>query len=132
MALEERPCRGSRPNFLLTGKVIVQIERVDAGSYVNGRWVEGQKTLVEVCGNVQPLRFHEVMQMPESDRTKEWIKIYSAQEMFTAQEGLVNGRQADIILWEGKKFKTMQARHYCMGVLDHWQIMAAREPVSAL
>lgn len=121
----------SKPVFRWVGKVKLPIERATPGQWIGGRWVEGEAVEVEIEANVQPLKFHEILQMPEGDRTKEWIKIYSAEELYTSQEG-ADGRQADIILWEGKKFKVMQCHHYNMGVLDHFSARAAREPVSAL
>jgi hypothetical protein len=131
MALEPRPPKNTKPNFQLTHKIPISISRVTPGAYVGGRWVEGTPLPIEIQGNLQPLRFHEIMQLPESDRTKEWIKVYSAEEMYTSVEG-VDGRQADIIHWEGKDYKVMRCRHYVMGVLDHFHSLAAREPLSAL
>lgn len=132
MALEQRPPRKSIPTFQLTNKVPVKATRVSAGAWVGGRWVEGEGKEIIINGNVQPLRFHEILQLPESDRTKEWIKIYSAEEMYTEQESAEDGRSADIIHWQGKDFKVMQCRHYSMGILDHYAALAARIPVSAL
>lgn len=132
VALEKRSPKSSIPTFALTHKVPITVERVTGGSWVKGRWVEGESVEIEIEGNVQPLKFHEIMQLPESDRTREWIKIYSAEQMYTSEESSEEGHQADLIHWEGKVYKVMKCRHYSMGVLDHFHALAAREPLSAL
>ena len=132
VALEQRTRRSSIPTFQLTNKVPITITRMTQWAWVGGRWVEGEGVEVEIEANVQPLKFHEIMQLPESDRTKEWIKVYSAEQMYSEEEPAEDGYSADIIHWEGKAFKVMKARHYSMGVLDHWHIQAARIPLSAL
>lgn len=133
MALEPRPPKkNTSPQFVLTRKTTITISRATMGAWVNSRWQNGNSVDITIQANVQPLRFHEIMQLPESDRTKEWIKIYSAEEMYTSQESAEDGRQADIIHWEGKTFKVMMCRHFKMGTLDHFHSYAAREPLSAL
>lgn len=130
MALEQRPKRRTSPTFALTNKLPVTVIR-QFGSWVKGRWVDGDGVEVEIGANVQPLRFHEILQMPESDRTKEWIKLYTTDQVYTAEESSEAGRSADIVIWNGKRFKAMRARRYQMGVLDHVHVLCAREPLSA-
>lgn len=119
------------PTFQMTGKVTISIKRYPAETLVKGRPVAGQPDELEIEANVQPFKFHHLMYLPESDRTKEWINVYSAQEIRTAQEG-DGGYQADEISWDGKTFIVRNVRHYQMGVLDHYHAQAVRERVSAL
>lgn len=72
------------------------------------------------------------MQMPESERTVEWIKVYTTGQVYTAEESSELGRPADIVIWNDKRYRVMKARRYQMGVLDHQQLLCAREPLSAL
>ena len=121
----------SIPGFLLTKSVPVTIKRRTAGSYVNGDWVEGTTVDVVIQANVQPARDHEIMMLPESERSKEWLKIYSASEIRAQIEG-VGGHDSDEFDWEsmedGKvyRFKVMKVRRYKMSILDHWRGMAVR------
>lgn len=124
-----RPKTRTVPRFELTGKTYVPITQKNLGRHVNGRWEGGIEHTISREVNVQPLKYHEIMQMPESDRTKEWIVLYSAEEMNTSQEPV---KEADVVLWQGKEFKIMKVRHWQMGVLDHWEAHAARTPESAL
>jgi hypothetical protein len=114
-----------KPNFLLTKKVSIDIIRQTQGSYVNGDWVEGTETVVPTEVNIQPLKDSEILMLPESERTREWYKLYSAEELRTAKEG-VGGNGADEFIFDGDRYRVMKARNYAMGTLDHWKCMAAR------
>ena len=114
-----------QPNFLLTKKIPLTILRRVAGSYVNGDWVEGTTTNIPIEVNIQPARDHELMIFPESERSKEWYKLYSADEIRTQLEG-VGGYDADEFTFLGKRFKVMKARRYSMGILDHFRGFAVR------
>lgn len=121
----------TRPTFSLTNKVNIPLI-VKTGVWEKGKWVEVvSDEPLTFEGNVQPLRYHEIIQMPEADRTKEWIKIYTTYEVRTSQEPSPDGVVADHIEWEEKNFKVMSVQTYKMGILDHTKILAAREVVSA-
>ena len=114
-----------KPNFLLTKKVPLTIYRRVAGSYVNGRWVEGATTEVAIEANIQPLKDSELMLIPEADRSREWYKGYTDSLVRTQKEG-VGGYDADEFEWQGNRYKVMKARNYAMGILDHFKFLAAR------
>lgn len=120
----------TKPLFTLTKKVPVTILRRGKDKIVMGRPVKGEMEEVEVEANVQPLNFRDLRLMPESERTREWLKLYSAEEMRTAFEG-TDGWEADEFDWDGKRFRVMKAHNYKMGVLDHYVAHAARVAVSA-
>ena len=121
----------SFPTFALTHSTpITVLRKVIKGEWINGKWVEAESSEVIIEANVQPVQFKELMMMPESERTKEWIKIYSVSELRTANER-ENGWDADEVIWDGYTYRVMKSRHYVMGVLDHYHAMAAREVVSA-
>lgn len=118
-----------RPQFLLTNKIPLTVSRQSAGSYVRGVWVEGTTTEVEVEVNIQPVKPHEVQMMPESDRTREWYKVYCADELRTKQEG-ANGHGPDRFEWQGHTYEIMKVQNYSMSILDHWKAWAARVSVT--
>lgn len=119
------------PQFQLTHSTEVTIKRFPPGEMVKGKWVKGEPININVEANVQPFQYKDLMMLPESDRTREWIKLYSKDEIRTAKEG-ADGWDADIILWEGYEYKVMKSHKYVMGVLDHTKAVAARIPISAL
>lgn len=118
------------PQFQLTHFTEVEIKRGSTGTLVKGRWKKGPTTDVVIEANVQPFQYKDIMQLPEADRTKEWIKLYSKDLIRSAKEG-DDGYDADIVLWDGFEYKVMRVRHYQMGILDHWHAQAARTPISA-
>ena len=114
-----------RPQFLLTKKIPLTIYRKEKGSYVRGVWVDGPEVEVVVEVNIQPVKPSEVQMMPESDRTREWYKVYSADLLRTKQEG-DNGWAADQFEWQGHRYEVMKVQNYAMGTLDHYRALAAR------
>lgn len=120
----------TRPRFLLTGCVDLAIQRnTQKGGYVDGRWIEGEYSTVTRKVNIQPIRYHQTLLLPESERSKQWFVLYSADELRASQEGQ-NGWDADRFEWEGHTYEIMKVRRWQMGVLDHWEAMAARVPVT--
>lgn len=125
----------SKPTFQLTKKVSLTIHRRDKGSYVAGEWVEGSTTDIVINANVQPLKDHELMQLPESERTKEWLKVYSDSEIRGEIEGST-GWDSDEFEWDSMEdgktytFKVMKVRRYKMSILDHWRGLAARKEIT--
>lgn len=122
----------TKPLFRLTNSTSVKVVRPSVTTYVNGRPVEGTPTEYTVQANVQPLKPYELMLLPETDRTKEWIRLYSDldQDIRPAKEG-EEGWEADSVEWNGFVYKVMKQETWQMGVLDHYKTYAARTPISA-
>jgi len=116
-----------KPNFLLTHKIPLTIYRRESGSYVDGDWVEGGLIQVPIMVNIQPLKEYELMQFPESERTKVWYKFYTADYVRTEKEG-TNGWDADMFDWKGDRYKVMKVQDWLngMGILEHCRAYASR------
>lgn len=117
------------PNFLLTKTVPITVLRKTQGTYVNGLFVEGTETQVARDVNIQPFKPSEIMMMPESERTKEWYKVYCSSDLRTVQEG-ASGWDADEFVWQGHRYRVMKVKNYAMGILNHFCAFAARIPVT--
>lgn len=113
------------PLFLLTGREELTLLRREPDTYVMGRPVKGAVVEVAIEANIQPLGYRDTMMLPESDRTKEWVKVYSASAIRALLE-VEDGWAADEFEWENKKFKVMKSHRYNMGVLDHYVAHATR------
>lgn len=114
------------PQFLLTHKVPVQVKRFGEGEWVDGYFVNGVETTLDIEANVQPLRGHELLTLPEADRTKESIKVYCVETLKTVDE--VGQKKADVIIWEDKRWQATRTMTYRMGVLDHTKTICFRLP----
>ncbi len=122
----------SLPSFTLTKTIPVQVFREGKPAVVKGRPVPGPEVEFTIQANVQPFNFKDLQLLPESDRTKEWIKLYMATPglIRTAREGS-DGYQADEVVYDGQRYKVMRVRSYRMGILDQTHAIASREIISA-
>jgi hypothetical protein len=111
--------------FLLTRKKPVTIYRYGQGSYINGRYVMPEPEEVSIMANLQPAKWNEVQQMPESDRTNKWCKVFSKSPMRTKKEG-DDGYNADRFYWQDDLYEVRKTKCWDMGILDHYEVMAVR------
>jgi len=111
------------PTFSRTGWVNLSISRYALGDYSTGDYVKATPTIVTVRANVQPLKDREIVQMPEADRTKKWLKVYSASLMRSNKEGEYD---ADRFIWDGDTYQVEKVQDYSMGVLNHWRATACK------
>lgn len=113
--------------FLTIGRVTVEIKRSTGGTRDKGVWKENPPEIIKVRGSVQPyLKSTDLMMLPEGDRTKETLKLYSMDEVLEGREGH-NARSPDIILWDGEEWEVKKSVPYMMGVLNHWEVSAVRK-----
>lgn len=121
-----------QPSFLLTKTVPLTIYRATSqGEYVDGEWVESGTTDVIRNVNIQPFKDEELLLLPEADRSKEWYKLYCAEDLIADKPGVPSGTTADEFTWNGERYKVMKVRVYGMGTLNHWKAHAARLEISA-
>src|ERR1051326_4032117 len=101
----------SIPGFTLTKTIPVQVFREGKPIVVKGRPVPGPEVEFTIQANVQPFGFKDKMELPEADRTKEWIKLYMATPdlIRTAREG-ADSHQADEVVYAGERYKVMRIR----------------------
>lgn len=118
------------PGFLLTKKIPLTLIRSNAGSYVDGVWVEGTETNVEIQVNIQPLKEAELLILPEADRSRQWWKVYSASEIRMDKQG-TSGWAADEFVYQGDRYKVMKVENTSMGTLNHYKALVARLELSA-
>lgn len=44
---------------------------------MDGHYIEGAETIFEIIASIQPLSSYEMLQLPEGQRTKEAVKVYT-------------------------------------------------------
>ena len=115
------------PPLLLVGKVTLDVTRTTKPTYVAGRIVEGTSTTVQVQTNVQPvLKSTDTLLLPESDRSKAVLKVYTdGDELRQLKEG-DNGWAADRFMWDGDLYEVMKVISYKMGVMNHSKALCSR------
>lgn len=114
-----------KPNFILTHKIPIEITRRELGSHVDGDWVEGATTTFTAMVNIQPLKPYEIYLMPESERTRSWWQVFSADVLRTEKEG---SWSADEFTWKDDRYKIMKVEDWTNGmrILEHVRCVAVR------
>lgn len=115
------------PPFLFTGKVILDVNRSSAGTRVNGRYVAGTVSVVQVEANVQPYqRRTGEASPPEGDRHRSLVKVFAKQALVPVSEGDPS-QIADTFEWEGDLYEVMQVLPWKMGLMDHYECLAIKK-----
>lgn len=118
------------PPLLLVGSTVLKITRRDKGQFESGRYTEGTSRNVEVRANVQPiLRSRDTMILPEADRSKAALKVYSSEPLRQLREG-DDGWEADQFEYRGDVYEVMKVIDYDMGVLNHYKAICSRKELT--
>ena len=88
------------------------IKRFATGHNVNGRWVHGLVSAVEITASVQPFNSRQLLLLPEGKRDRGWVKVFTSTEL-TCLKGDGGKQEGDQILFKGF--------YYEIQTLDNWQ-----------
>lgn len=115
------------PPLLSVGHVKLDIIRREPEIYERGRPVPGATTYVQVVCNVQPvLKASDTLLLPEADRSKACLKVYTkGTPMYGREEG-EQGTAADRFYWKGNLYEVMKVIDYDMGILNHYKAICMR------
>ena len=94
-----------------------------AGSYASGRWSAGASSTSTISASVQPAGPRDLMHLPEGDRTKGAVKLYTDSELSEGNES--TGLQPDQIMWNGEQWEVQKVWRNALG-LGHHKGMAIR------
>ena len=80
--------------------------------WVDGEWVESESRTVTIFANIQPaMASYQSRMLPESEREKEAINIFSNDWLYVARTGR-NALEADVILYRGAKWRVVVTKPY--------------------
>jgi hypothetical protein len=117
----------SFPPLLSVGRVTLDIIRRDKQTLNRGRPVPGAETTVQVVCNVQPvLKSSDTIMLPEADRSKACLKVYTKGDALRGLKEGPNGYSADRFMWQGDLYEVMKVINYAMGVLNHYKAICMR------
>lgn len=95
-----------------THTVLRDVDNVASGEWVDGEWVEAKKKCVKIYANIQPsFGSYLTRLLPESEREKEGIVIFSNDWLYTARSG-ENPLEADIICYRGAEWEVLASRPF--------------------
>ena len=119
------------PAFLLTKKLPITLYRAGQGSVVNYEWVAGAYEALEepIYCNVQPAKHYEVIQNPNADFSKGWVKIFTTSLIRQKKESQ-DGYGGDRFYWEDDLYEIRKVKTWKMGILDHYVGLAVRVEIT--
>jgi len=103
---------------------IINITRFEAGSLVKGKYVAGATNNFDIEAAVIPISGKELVLLPEGERTKEMIVIYSDVELLTVNEK--DFKKADRLSWRGKDYEIHKVEDWTKTDLPHYRIIAMK------
>jgi len=95
---------------------VIMITDYPTGSYstTTGQWVQGTPTVTSVEAVVQQATPKDTEQLPENERTKESIVVFTRTALFTSD--VTTAEESNTITWEGREYKVM--------MIDAWSRQA--------
>jgi hypothetical protein len=115
--------------YKLIRKKPLTVERTLPGAFVNGRWVEGELSTLEIKGHYYPLTANEKLTLPESFRSKSTFKLHSVTELYSVREK--DSQSSDKVLIKDNWFEVQEADPFFMGIQDHYEYLLVRIEQSA-
>ena len=95
------------------------------GGWVDGEWVEPTKRELTIYANIQPsLLSYQSKMLPESEREKEAIAIFSNHHLYTARTGNPP-LEADLVSYRGAYWKVVVSKPY-NNFGEHCEAIAVR------
>lgn len=92
------------------------------GSYVSGRWVETSAATFQIKACIQPAGAEELLRLPEGQRTRKVISIWTETELRTATYPA--GARADRITYGGESYEVQAVELWEEG--GYYRALAAR------
>jgi hypothetical protein len=96
------------------------VDRFSPGSYVNGDYVEGTSTAIDIMASIQPVTSYKVTQLQTSTgiTTLNWIKIFTRDELQIVKEDGSTG--GDRITYRNERYEIRKVEIHDEGHLDHF------------
>jgi hypothetical protein len=101
------------------------VRRYASGSLVKGRWVpDASYTETEIIASIQPMSGRERELLPEGERTKEIIRIYTKHGLRQAMEK--NNVKGDQVSYKGRMYevKRVDTWDFDWNNMAHFKAMA--------
>lgn len=97
-----------------------------------GRWVVDSSTqTISIKASVQPLNNNETQALPDGGRTTRTVKIYTSTKLLPERQAHTDAagnelpqQEADVLLYDGEKWKVVMVNAYQSGVINHYKCFA--------
>lgn len=96
------------------------------GGYTGGVYVAGAPQTFTVQMSIQPMNGKEVLKLPEAQRTRQWVKGYSSEALFTSEQAA--SKKADHVSLNGRVFEVMTVEYWESAgntIVPYWKVTMA-------
>lgn len=101
----------------------ITLQRLSAGSYVNGLWVEGTITTSIITASIQPMSGEELQSLPEERRVKKNYKLFTASQLLTVQNPTKN---PDRVIIFGELYEVYQVFPWLNNIISHYEAYVSK------
>lgn len=102
----------------------ISVKRYPAAAMAKGRYQAVTPTTFTIVASIQPMGGDEILMLPEGDREKEVLSLFTETELRVADQD--NKTESDRVAWEGSDYEVIKVRPWKMGALDHYECVIAR------
>jgi hypothetical protein len=96
-----------------------------AGTRTAGRWTDGASSTATIRASVQPAGPRDLLHLPEGDRTKGAVKIYTDSELSEGDESLA--LVPDELTWNGEQWQVQKVWRHALGIGHHKGLALRKE-----
>ena len=101
------------------------ILREAAGTYTNGVWAPGARSVLTTLTSVQPVVMGQDMHaLPEGRHLSHFVKLYTNDKLNVTADG--EGVQPDIIIHEGYGYELVSIFANQSGVISHYKYIGSK------
>lgn len=99
--------------------------RFATGSRVSGRYVAGASTSTTIRGSVQPLSGKETQTLPEGERRRDWLKVYTHTELVPVDQHGGAATSGDRLVIDGITYEVRTTARQ-RSVIPHYRAFVVR------
>lgn len=100
------------------------ITRQTPGAYVNGVYIAGVNSTLNILASVQPVSGEDQVVLPEGKRLSDFVKVYTDTELLIVNE--LTNQQPDKLTWRGHIYECIELGAHRMDVISHWKYIFSR------
>jgi len=113
-------------NLLVTGGATQPVGSTSgaSGGYINGVYQDGTATTFTAVISLQPITGQELVLLKEGNRTKRYLRGYTATRLFTEIDS--DASNADIIYYDDHYFEVLEVEKWTPMDLNHYSVLFAQ------
>ena len=91
------------------------VKRLEPGAWVNGLWVEGDETTIQVNVSVQPTSPEDMQSLPEGRRERKSYSLFGDTRLRSVEDGA----NPDRVVINGDDYEVVTSSEWRNGILPH-------------